>query len=176
MSDNFKGHLILSGSTYSGKSFLLKKIIKDVSAELGKEEKIFVLDKFSNGSDWDCDFHTRDPAEFIAYCRANESVWMVIDEGGSSLDKYDDDFNWLGTESRHWGHKLCLATQRAQQIAPAIREQCSQLYCFNIASKAAKVWAEEMNEPDLQKAADLPQYEFLFKERFQPLIRGKFEM
>lgn len=176
---DFKGHLILSGSTYSGKSFLLKRIIEDVRRQMDSDpsregELIFVLDKFSNGSDWPCDFHTREAGEFIEACQMNERVWMVIDEGGSSLDKHDDGFAWLGTESRHFGHKLCLATQRAQSIAPSIREQCSQLYLFNIAPKAAKIWGEEFNEPDLRQAANLPQYEFLFKERFQKLRRGKF--
>ncbi len=174
-------HTIIIGQTESGKSTLGKKL-----AAHYKTHKIarVVLDPMrdpgwhpeSAGKNAEGFVMFDDPGEFLAYIKNPDQCIgcaIFIDEGGSMLNKYDKEFEWVTTQSRQHGHAAHIMTQRAQQISMTTRSQCSILYTFNINPDDAKIYAREFNEPVVQEAAGLQQGHFIRVQRFKPLQRGK---
>ncbi len=160
-------HTIIVGETESGKSVCAKKIAASYKAHgIG----VVVLDPYKDPA-WNADFITKDPAEFMALVRDPDQCLqcaIFVDEAGRMLGRYDEEFNWLTCESRHLGHVAHLISQRAQHISPNVRTQCATLYCFRLAPKDAKQYAEDFNCLELLKASELPQGHCIRVQRFQP--------
>lgn len=161
--------MIIAGLTESGKTTLALEL---VHAKRHKEQaKVLVLDP--NFEDWDCDFITDDADEFMEVAKNEESCYLVVDESGESLDKYDRTLNWLGTRSRHWGHRLILITHEMTLIAKAIRGQCSDLFAFEMNAQNAREWALLFNDDYIREASKLSNHEYIFKRRGFPAVRQK---
>jgi hypothetical protein len=89
----------------------------------------------------------------------------------ADANKYDDRFHKLFRKGRHKGHKFFFLSQRAQIVHPDIRENCSELFLYSCYHKAAKLWAEELNDDILLKASRLPPWYFYHKKnRFDPAV------
>ncbi len=87
----------------------------------------------------------------------------------ADVDKWDARFHLCFTQGRHEGHRCFYISQRAGQVHPNIRENCESLCLFAVGMKAAKLWAEEFNDPALLGAVQLLPHSFLFKpSRYQP--------
>ena len=94
-----------------------------------------------------------------------------IEMADADANKYDTRFHLLFRKGRHKGHKFFFLSQRAQIVHPDIRENCSELFLFSCYHKAAKLWAEELNDDILLKASKLPPYQFYHKKnRFDPAV------
>lgn len=161
------GHCITIGQTESGKSILNKRLSAWYKS---KGVGVVVLDVMRDPG-WTCDFLTDDADEFLEFVKDPERCLqcaLFIDEAGASLDRYAESFSWLTTQSRHHGHVCHLITQRAQQISPTVRNQCSTLYIFNVNGKDAKIYAEDFNSPLALEAPSLPQGHCIKIQRFKP--------
>lgn len=161
--------MIVAGLTESGKTTLALELVH--AKRYAEGAKVLVLDP--NFEDWDCDFITDDADEFMEVAKNEESCYLVIDESGEALDKYDKTLNWLGTRSRHWGHRLILITHEMTLIAKAIRGQCSDLFAFEQNWQNAKEWALLFNDKKLEEASQLSNYEYLFKKRGHPTVKQR---
>lgn len=149
--------------TESGKTTLAKKL----NASFKKQGVgCIVLDPM-NDPEWDADFQTSSNAQFLATAKASTKCALFIDESGSTVGRYADEMAWCATQSRHWGHRAHFITQRAQQLDPTVRHQCTDLYIFRVSRKDAEILAEEFAQPDLLQAASLGQYEFIATGRFK---------
>lgn len=161
-------HSITVGQTLSGKSILNKKLAAHYKRNgIG----VLVLDVMLDPG-WNADFITDDPEKYMALVRDPRKCLqcaLFIDEAGDALDRYLKTFNWLTTQSRHHGHRCHLITQRAQQVSPTVRSQCSILYAFNIGAKDAKIYGDDFNAPLVaNKAPMLPQGQCIKIQRFKP--------
>lgn len=175
------GHTIIVGQTLSGKTTLAKKL---AALYRSRGVAVCVLDP-NKDPDWNPEtkgahadgfYMDDDPVRFMQYIRDPDQCLQAaifIDEGGDMLNKYDTEFNWITTRSRHHGHVAHLCTQRAQQLSVTIRSQCSILYCFNISIPDAKIYAVDFNAPELLNAPKLPQGQFLRVERFKPTVHKR---
>jgi hypothetical protein len=161
------GHVITIGQTESGKSILNKKLSHWFRKNgIG----VAVLDVMRDPG-WAADFITDDPDDFLAFVKNPDlclQCGLFIDEAGQALDRYADSFAWLTTQSRHHGHVCHLITQRAQQVSPTVRNQCSTLHAFNVNPRDAKIYAEDFNNPEILKAPNLPQGYCIKVQRFKP--------
>lgn len=160
------GHVITIGQTESGKTICNKRL-----AAWYKRNGIgvIVLD-IMRDPEWQSDFITDDPDEFIAFAKDPRKCLqcaLFVDEAGASIDRYAETFSWLTTQSRHHGHICHLITQRAQQVSPTIRNQCSTLYIFNVNPRDAKIYAEDFNDVAALDAPTLPQGHCIKIQRFQ---------
>ena len=167
-----KGHIIVAGLTESGKTTWALQFVKSLRSQFNP--KVLVLDP--NLDEWDCDFLTNDSEEFLTVAKQEKSCYLVVDESGESLDKWDERFNWLGTRSRHWGHKLIVITQRASLISATIRGMCSNLIVFEQNWRDAKIWAEEFNDKQLLSASELTDYNYILKTRGKPARFQKLDL
>jgi hypothetical protein len=123
---------------------------------------VLVLDP-DKRSGWGADFLTADPAEFLDVVKLNKTCALFIDESGQMIGRYSREMAWLATNSRKWGHRAHFITQRATQLDPTIRNQCTGLFLFKQSLNDAKILANEFVCPKLIEACELSQGEYLAK-------------
>lgn len=117
-------------------------------------------------------FQTRDKNQFLQIVRASRSCAVFIDEAGECVGQYDSEMHWLATRARHYGHQCHFLSQRGQQIAKTVRDQCSKMFLFCCSKTDGKLLADEWNKEDLNKVNELGRGEFFVVSRFDPLRRG----
>lgn len=150
--------------TGSGKTTLAKLLVKRY--KLANRPSI-VLDPMRDPN-WQAEFQTHDTAEFLKTMYESEGCALFVDESGKSIGKYGHEMSVVTTESRHFGHKAILISQRAQQIDKNVRDQCSELYIFRVGHDDAKTLAAEFGYPELKRASELKRGEFYKLDRFNP--------
>lgn len=165
-------HCITIGQTESGKTTWNMRL-----AQWYKRNGIpvVVLDKYRNPG-WNADFITPDPDEFLEFVQDPERCLqcaLFADEAGQQIGRFAVGFDWCTTQSRHFGHRFHLITQRAQMVSMTIRSQVSICVAFNVGPKDAKAYAEEFNAPELLDAPNLPQGHFIMVQRFKGVSRGR---
>ena len=163
------GHVLICGMTESGKSTLGKHFVREHQARgIGT----IVLDPL-NDPEWAADYQTDQKDDFLAVVKQSRKCALFVDESGEQIGHYSDEMFWLATRARHYGHKSYFLSQRAQQISPTVRTQCSTLALFNVSKKDAEILADDFNRPELKEANQLRQFEFFLVNRFGPTRRFK---
>lgn len=152
--------------TGSGKTTLAKALVKRYQL---KGTPSIVLDPMRDPN-WNAEFQTHDTQEFLRVMYDSERCALFVDESGKSIGKYAQEMAVVTTESRHFGHKAHLISQRAQQIDKNVRDQCSELYIFRVGHDDAKILAAEFGYPELRNASALKRGEFYKLDRFNPPI------
>lgn len=162
-------HVLILGMTQSGKTSLAKQLARHYR-ESGL--KVGVLDPLHD-PEWQADFQTHDPEQFLEmFWNSRQCAWF-IDEAGESVGKYDNAMISTATRGRHWGHRCHYISQRGTQIARTVRDQCSSLFLFATALDDCKIHAAEWNKSELRGAMNLPQGHYFHSTRFSPLARGQ---
>ncbi len=158
-------HALTIGRTLSGKTLLNKILCSDFRS---REIERLVLDPMADDG-WDTDYRFRDADRFLAVAKDSRECALFIDESGSAVGHHNPVMDWLTTQSRHWGHRTFLICQRAQQLSPTLRTQCSLGYIFRVAPSDAKILSEEFCSKAILEAPDLQQFEFLYCNGFSPV-------
>ncbi len=152
-------HVLILGITETGKTTLAFKI---AAMQKQKGRPILVLDP-DKRREWNADFITADPEEFLEVCKVNQSCALFIDESGQTIGRYAGSMQWVATNSRKWGHKAHFISQRATQIDVLMRTQCSNLFLFKQSVNDSKILAQEFVCPQLMEACNLKKGEYLAK-------------
>ena len=155
------------GMTESGKTTLAKAFCKRLK---DRGWGTLVLDPLRDPA-WDATGVFADIVEFLSVAKASRRCFLFVDEAGMNCSQWDIESLWLATQSRHWGHSCVFVSQRAQQIAKTIREQCRFLYLFCCSKSDSKILADEWNRPILETANDLAQGEYFYAPRFGEVAR-----
>lgn len=157
-------HTIISGQSFSGKSFLAKALC----AQLHKSRNCLVLDPFLDK--WQADYVTSNADDFLRIAKSNKSCALFVDESGAAIGRGVDarPLHWLATGSRHWGHRCYFITQQIRQLEPIIRGQCSEWFCFSGTNFDAKTLYAETGDEIFFKIPKLPRYHFIHKAPFIP--------
>lgn len=155
--------------TESGKTTLAKQLAR---AYKSKGIGVIVLDPL-NDSGWEADFKTHDVDDFLKVYWDSRQCMAFIDESGDSVGRFDKLMIKTATRGRHWGHSNHYITQRGQQIARTVRDQCSNLFLFNTALEDCKIHGKEWNKPELIEAAQFPQGQYFHTTRFGGLTKNK---
>lgn len=164
-------HVLILGQTLSGKTTLAKQLTHFYR---GKNVKVILLDPM-NDPGYHADFRTRDPNEFLRVLWDSEGCAGFIDESGKFAGRYDDAMIETATESRHFGHRCHYISQRGAQLSVTLRQQCTQMFLFSTSQSDCKIHSNEWNEPEFLTGHQLPQFHYLYKQRFQPVQRLKLE-
>lgn len=99
--------------------------------------------------------------EFIA--RSRGLAVFADDMGTDGRQKSLVEFFTCG---RHNHHVVHVMGHRISNLLPEMRDQLQTLFLFDQSPTAAKLWAEEWADERLREAAGLPQYEFLWAEKY----------
>ncbi len=154
--------------TESGKTTLAKQL-----AQTYKRNNVGVIVLDPLNTQWECDFQTTDPDEFLNVYWNSRQCMAFIDESGDAVGKFDTAMIRTATRGRHWGHSNHYITQRGAMLARTVRDQCSHLFLFNTALEDCKVHSKEWNKTELLDAAKLPQGQYFHTTRFGDLTTSK---
>ena len=113
--------------------------------------------------EWQADFITDDPDEFLKTVKINTRCALFIDESGQMIGRYSGAMQWLATNSRKWGHKAHFIAQRAKQIDPLVRTQCTNLFLFKQSLDDSKELSRDFVCDELRGAHNLMQGEYFGK-------------
>lgn len=151
-------HSLILGMSESGKSSLAKKLIKQLRSQ---GYKTLVLDPNKDPS-FNADFQTKDPLEFERVFKSSRSCFCFIDESGY-IGKFSECLKESATRGRHFGHSFFFLAQKATQIEPLVREQCSGLFLFRAGLQSRKILAEEYDSPELLEPLEMLEYHTFIK-------------
>lgn len=151
--------VLILGITQSGKTTLAFNLAREYK-ESGRN--VLVLDPDLR-KEWNAHFITDDPEYFLKVVKMNKSCALFIDESGQTIGRYAPEMEWLATQSRKWGHKAHFITQRASQISPTLRNQCTNLFLFKQSPTDSKILACDFVADELKNAHKLKQGEYLVK-------------
>jgi len=79
------------------------------------------------------------------------------------IGRYGGIMNRLATNSRHYGHNAHFISQRAKQIDPTIRSQCSNIFLFKQSLYDTKDLSNEFVSQGLMQAHTLKKGEYIYK-------------
>lgn len=167
-------HVLILGITSTGKTTLatdeLVPLYKSqgtmiivLDPDLRKEWGVPNLTTLKKGESITLGVMTDDPEKFLEICKANQSCALFIDESGQTIGRYAGQMQWVATNSRKWGHKAHFITQRATQLDPTIRAQCTSIFLFKQSVDDAKILAREFVAPQLMESCNLLRGEYLAK-------------
>lgn len=163
-------HVLILGITATGKTTFAFNLARRYR-ENGT--CVLVLDPDLR-KEWQADFITDDPARFMSVVKVNTSCALFIDESGQTIGRYAGEMEWLATQARKWGHKSHFITQRASQLGPTVRNQCSTVIVFKQSVTDSKIIASEFVADEFIEACNLKAGEYLGKHGVDgPVFRGK---
>lgn len=149
-------HWLITGTTGSGKSRVLKETIIPAHRRLGR--KVVVLDPL--GVPWPCDWQTTDPERFMATVEASRGLVIVIDEWPHFMEFYPwavwRRLIWCYTIGRNYGHLSYAVAQRAMMVPPSVRNQCSNALVFKQTSADCAIVADLLAQPAAMEPASYP--------------------
>lgn len=160
-------HVLILGMTESGKTTLARNLAAYYKYQ---QWGVLVLDPLKDPR-WSCDFITDDQEEFLDVFWRSRRCIAFLDEGGESVGRYDTAMQQTATRGRHWGHSCHFIAQRATQLAPIVRDQCSRLYLFCSSVKDGRLMSEEFNKPELETCSELLQGEHIEAIKFGKVTR-----
>jgi hypothetical protein len=161
--NNWLGHGGLVGSTGGGKTYLAK-----ILAEAYMQSGRFVLVYDPVGNNYPCHFETKDIQALVEEAKHQKCCGIFVDE--SRRVAKDEDFDWLFTEARNWGHECHFICQRYTQVPPVVRENIYRLMLFRCNIKSAMAWDEELatNGEIAEAVKRLQMYQFVEAYRLDP--------
>ncbi len=159
-------HTFIVGQTQSGKTNLALTL----ALQARQHRRVMVLTTTGlMHQTWPADHKTANGEEFARLADMNENLALFIDECGQTVGQHPPPhIEALATVSANRGHRVFFICQRGVQVNPTMRDQSTGLYLFNVSPRDAEAWAEIYNDDALLKAPGLPQYHYIFKQRYKP--------
>lgn len=165
-------HLLIAGSTMSGKTTLTGAMVGKLK-EKAPDRPVIVLDPMFNPRlKALADYATDDPERFMKVVKLNRSGILIIDEGGTTIGRYNRTMEVLATQYRHLGHQSFFIVQRPMMIPLTIRINTMGAAVFALGAEDAKELAREYNCPEIRQAPGFARGQYIFKIRFQPHFYG----
>ena len=167
------GHWLIVGMTESGKSTLARAL----AAEYTKAGHTPIVLDVTRNKQWGAKaIIFTDPDELLAYVQDPKKCLrqpIFIEESGLSVGKYDEQFQWLTTFSRHHGMRCHTVAQRAEMVNKTIRSQCTNLAAFGLSIDDAKSYAREFNGQEIMQCATFAPGTYIHKTRYAPGVVRK---
>lgn len=122
---------------------------------------------------WDADFLTDKQEDIIYYADSTTKNLLIVDEAGEMIGRYGRTMNRLATMGRHRGHKCMFLAQRAMQLDPTTRSQCTHVIAFEQCKKDAILLSDDFNCEEFLEAPRLQQGEAIIRRKGFPVSRMK---
>lgn len=148
-------HWAVLGVSGCGKSRLLKQVIIPTWRRAGVP--VAVLDPLE-APDWHADMQDSDPARFMNRVKKSSRIVVVIDEVAQVCAEHRHRImvEWAATVARNRGILSYFLAQRAMQVHPNIRNQCTNGIIFNQPMADLEEVSKLLNQPDVMQAANFP--------------------
>lgn len=137
-------HKLIYGMTQMGKTWLLKRIVK----VLRKHKQKVIVYSGVGDLDWPSGcLVTHSIEQLETWLGQHTKAHVIIDEGRVLYAKMKPslhpNIDNLFTMGRHRGFTNYIATQFPTSIPPAVRVNCSEMYCFKLGSKKHALLVQE---------------------------------
>lgn len=113
-----------------------------------------------------------DWASFSAAFWASRGCYCIVDEAPDVFEQDRDGARMMMRRGRHNGHVVALIAVRLTTLDKTAREQCTQVFAFNVGVDDAEMLAKEWNEPAFLELPSLAPLHYIEKTRHQPARRG----
>lgn len=116
---------------------------------------------------------TMDQAEFLRVVQEPDCwrLHLFIDEIEETIGQYDAVVRRFVTQARNNnGHQLHFIGQRAKQVHPTVRNNCTKIFALRQTEADAQVLVDMVAEPRLMEAKDLAVGEFVYAST----VKGSF--
>lgn len=168
-------HSLIIGRTGTGKSTLAEIIIREATKI---DRQSIILDPLLD-TRWKkvgAVLVTADQGEFLHYAKTHTNLYLFVDEGGSSIGRYNPAMEFVTTTSRHLGHVAFIISHRLTQLPIVLRNNASKIYLFASTKSDKQIVAEEWDsETIMDTQAKLQPGEFIEVSAFTPPRRGKID-
>jgi energy-coupling factor transporter ATP-binding protein EcfA2 len=166
-------HNLIIGRTGCGKSTLAKQKAKIFKKKFRR--RVAVLTAVPDSKDWCCDVYFNSPKKFVQFVFSHTNYILFIDEGGTTIGRYNYEMEKVATMGRHYGHLAYFIAQRAKQISLTVRCQCSNVFVFkSSASDIKDIDNEFVCKGELFKNVEnLKKFEYLYALDDSPVKKGK---
>jgi len=127
---------------------------------------VFIRDPV--GADWTrCDamFETSEELRALLAKQKGAPCICVIDEGADFFTVGQKFNHWIFTRGRHHAMLPIVICHYVKAMAPIVRDQATDLYCFESGVETADILAASYNMPELSNAHELTQGEFFHVRR-----------
>ncbi len=153
-------HVLILGRTGQGKSTLLRQLSRQYQ-KAGVRTLLFTtVQSASDRQSFSEVYYDR--AQFMQRVFASTRCCVFIDEAGEMVNRsLATETQILATRTRHLGHSVHFAAQRAAMIVPTVRDQCERAYIFRVSWSDAKALADEYGEPDVLAARSFRKGEYI---------------
>ncbi len=159
-------HNLIVGASYSGKSFLAKRLA--LQAEM-RGEKIVVFDPLKSNGWPESSILYAKPDVFINEVWDYESCHVFVDEAKVLFEAERLGAEKLSYQGRHGGRLVYFIGQRAMSmIPPNARNQCGKVFAFKQSAKDCVTLADEYHEI-FMGCKKLPQIHFYCSDGFTAL-------
>lgn len=149
-------HSLIVGMTSCGKTTLAKKLSR-MGENAGK--KIVVLEPVK--TTWTGnEYHVENAEDLCTLLMQNKNLYVFVDESGETIGR-DNDYQFLATRSRQYGHSVFFIMQRTSQVLPIIRSNCSCVYAFRQSAFDCEILCREYAQESFRQCANLKRGEFL---------------
>jgi DNA helicase HerA-like ATPase len=157
------GHVIIVGSTMSGKTTLARQI----SRELVKHKQMVIvydpMHTATAGGDWG-DVNSPflkiydDEEEWhnaVWESQIESGTYVFVDEAADIFNHQKLDYQWMLRKGRHAPHSLVmhLITQRPKMVPPNIRTQMGHAYMFMLAPDDREELGKDLGQAGMGKIA-----------------------
>ena len=156
-------HVGIFGPSLSGKTNVAKFLMVNYWRNFGIRS--IVCDKNVNQAWPACALVFRDPEKFWPFVWQKRGCAIFADEGGSSVKRNREATEYF-TSGRQNDHVLHVLGHHISNLLPEMRDQLHTLFLFTQTTASASAWAEEWADDRLLGAIGLPQYEFLWAEKY----------
>ena len=155
-------HRLIVGGTMTGKTTLAKQLVTEAAT---RGLIATVHDPLM--SDWPGGaivLHDADEyyAVLLARIKAGQRQLNVCDEADLVYSHAERDRYWVATRGRHYGLENIFITQRPQMLAPTIRTQCTELFCFRVAESDAALLSQDFSDTRIKSVSELQQGEYFY--------------
>ena len=168
--------ILIVGSSETGKSLLAKSIAREMESR-GIIVTVYdpVMSEWSEHA-----FVTHDEAAFLEELKSNyesgEPQAVFIDEADTLLSISHKHNHWILTRGRHFGLHPYVITQRPALVAPTVRSQCNELYCYRVSKDDAILLADDFAHEGIKDATELNQGEYIhcyWRDKKKVVDKGK---
>ena len=121
---------------------------------------------------WGADWVTASPEAFVHAARHSEECVWIVDEYRVFSKDYDATtcLEWMAFAAGNFGHLCYFMAQRLMMIPPNVRGQCSNAIVFEQAPEELKDLSRQFNCPEILNASQLPRFQAILKEEYQPPV------
>lgn len=125
-------HSLIIGQTLSGKSYFCNQLAR---AAVAAGKTVQIIDPTGSfGEEFDAlDAFCDDVDELL-----DEPSHVFLDEASAYLDVGHRKNHRVLTKGRHNGWRVYVICQRFNSVAPIVRDQCGEIFIFNVSREAAK--------------------------------------